>query len=207
MGMFDSLSIAIDGQETEVQTKRFDCCLGCYRIGDCVDGASPGVRVYFDELDIDQNGRLVYGRTEDAARSLTLFVVLIQGVFAEYSLDEGRLQPKAIEQRIGELRERWTDSARAIDFLVGVVMNKQQRIAALEGRIAHASRALATTRRLRAGEELKHPFGWARETDERLARGDDPLDVVEWALGDGEATLDFCSGRGASADPLEDYRL
>ncbi|WP_295443719.1 hypothetical protein [uncultured Thiodictyon sp.] len=205
--MFDSLYIEIDGKETEVQTKRFDCCLASYRIGDCIDGASPGVRVYFDELDIDQSGRLVYGHTEDAARSLTLFVVLIQGVFADYSLDEGRLEPKAIEQRVGELRERWADSARAIDFLVGVVMVKQQRIAALEGRIAHASTVLASARRLRAGEELKHLFGWARETDERLIRGDDPLDVFEWALGDGASTFSFRSGRGASADPLEEYRL
>ncbi len=205
--MFDSLYIVIDGKETEVQTKRFDCCLASYRIGDCIDGSSPGVRVYFDELDIDQSGRLVYGRAEDSARSLTLFVVLVQGVFAEYSLDAGRLELRAIEERIRQLRERWADSTRVIDFLVSVVMNKQQTIAALNGRIAHAAATLASARRLRAGEDIKHPFGLVREAEERLTRGDDPLDVVEWALGEEGAIWNLCSGRGATADPLEAYRL
>ena len=207
MGMFDSLYIEIDGKDTQVQTKRFDCCLASYHLGDCIDGATPGVRAYFDELDIDQSGRLVYGRADDAARSLTLFVVVVQGVFAEYCLDEGRLEPRAIEERIRQLRERWADSTRVIDFLVGVVMNKQQTIASLNGRIAHAASAIASARRRRAGEDPKERFGLPREADERLTRGDDPLDVVEWALGEAGSRWGFGSGRGAAADPLEDYRL
>jgi hypothetical protein len=52
MGMFDSLYIELDGQELEVQTKRFDCGLGSYRVGDWIDGAPPGIRVYFDNLSL-----------------------------------------------------------------------------------------------------------------------------------------------------------
>jgi len=206
MGLFDSLYIEIDGRDTEVQTKRFDCCLSSYRLGDCIDGATPGVRVYFDELDLNAAGR-AYARPDEVTRSLTLFVVLIQGVFAEYCLDEGRLEPPAIEQRIRQLRERWADSTRVIDFLVRIVMQKQQTIAALDSRIAHAAGAIASARRLRAGEDLKHPFSLPHEADERLTRGDDPLDVVEWALGEEGSFWNFSSGRGAAADPLADYRL
>ena len=114
MGMFDSLYIELDGRETEVQTKRFDCALARYRLGDCVDGATPGVRVYFDELDLDAGGNLVYGRSDEAGRSLALFVVLAHGVFVEYSVSEGRLGPPAIQERIAQLRERWSDSARLL---------------------------------------------------------------------------------------------
>jgi uncharacterized coiled-coil protein SlyX len=207
MGMFDSLYIDLDGTEREVQTKRFDCSLSAYRLGDCIDGARPGVWVYFDELDIDAAGKLVYGRSDSAVRSFTLFVVLVNGIFVEYSISDGRLEQVAIEQRIRELRERWSDSARVTDFLVGVVRDKQQVIERLHARIAHAGAAIASARRLRAGEELKGVFGLMREEDQRLTRGDDPLDVVDWALGCDTYGWGFRSGAGATADPLEDYRL
>ena len=48
MGMFDSLYIELDGREQEIQTKRFDCILNNYRLGDWIAGSLPGVRVYFD---------------------------------------------------------------------------------------------------------------------------------------------------------------
>jgi hypothetical protein len=47
----------------------------------------------------------------------------------------------------------------------------------------------------------------SHEQDQRLTRGDDPLDVVEWALGSDELTWGLRSGAGASADPLADHRL
>ncbi len=207
MGMFDSLYIELDGRETEVQTKRFDCALARYRLGDCVDGATPGVRVYFDELDLDAGGNLVYGRSDEAARSLTLFVVLAQGVFVEYSVSEGRLGPPAIQERIAQLRERWSDSGRLIDFLVGVVRDRQQVIERLKGRISRATATITSARRLRAGEDLKGLLGLVHEEDQRLTRGDEPLDVVEWALGSDRLPWGWRSGAGASADPLADYRL
>jgi hypothetical protein len=43
-----------------VITKRFDCMLGRYRPGDCVGGALPGVRVYFDILHMSAEGRPDY---------------------------------------------------------------------------------------------------------------------------------------------------
>ena len=207
MGMFDSLYVVLDGRETEVQTKRFDGALASYRLGDRIDGAAPGVRVYFDERDLDASGNQVYGRSDEAARALTLFVVLAHGVFVEYSVSEGRLEPPAIQERIAQLRERWSDSARLVDFLVGVVRDKQQVIERLKGRINRATATIASARRLRAGEELKGLFRLVHEQDQRLTRGDDPLDVVEWALGSDELPWGWRSGAGANADPLADYRL
>lgn len=205
MGMFDSLCIALDGRETEIQTKRFDCVLARYRLGDCIEGAAPGVRVYFDERDLDTSGNRVYERSDEAARALTLFVVFVHGVFVEYTVSEGRLEPPAIQKRIAELRECWSDSARLVDFLVGVVRDKQQMIERLDGRIARATATITSARKLRAGEELKGLLGLVHEQDQRLTRGDDPLDVVEWALGSDELAWGWRSG--ASADPLADYRL
>jgi hypothetical protein len=117
------------------------------------------------------------------------------------------LEPPAIQERIAQLRERWSDSARLVDFLVGVVRDKQQEIARLKGRINRATATIASARRLRAGEELKGLFRLVHEQDQRLTRGDDPLDVVEWALGSDELAWGWRSGAGASADPLADYRL
>ena len=207
MGMFNSLYVVLDGRETEVQTKRFDGTLTRYRLGDCVDGAAPGVRVYFDERDLDASGNRVYGRSDEAARSLTLFVVFVHGVFVEYSVSEGRLEPPAIQERIAELRERWSDSARLVDFLVGVVREKQQVIARLNRCISRATATITSARRLRAGEELKGLLGLVHEEDQRLTRGDDPLDVVAWALCSDELAWGWRSGAGANADPLTDYRL
>jgi putative PIN family toxin of toxin-antitoxin system len=45
MGMFDSFYIELDGREQELQSKRFDCGLNNYRLGDWVAGSLPGVCV------------------------------------------------------------------------------------------------------------------------------------------------------------------
>lgn len=205
MGMFDSFHIKLHGKDFEVQTKRFDCCLDRYRIGDCVSGAGSGVRVYFDTLDLDADDKPVYRDPEPAARSFTLFLVLVQGVFAEYDLVAGRLDPPGVQQRIRELRERWSDSARLLDFLVDRLRERQQTVAELKGRIHCAASAIAGARRLRAGESLDTMFGILHEEQERLTHGDDPLDVIEWALNEGRA-WGFCGG-GTPVDPLADYRL
>ena len=65
--------------------------------------------------------------------------------------------------------------------------------------------SITSARRLRAGEDLKGLLGLVHEEDQRLTRGDDPLDVVEWALGSDGLAWGWRSG--ASADPLADYRL
>lgn len=109
MGMFDSLYIELDGREQEIQTKRFDCVLGHYHLGDWIDGSPPGVRVYFDSLWLDATGRRVYRADAECSRKTTLLIVLVQGVFVDYRIHEGELATEAIEPILRELRECWSD--------------------------------------------------------------------------------------------------
>ena len=205
MGMFDSLYIELDGREQEIQTKRFDCVLNHYRLGDWIDGSLPGVRVYFDRLWLDGNGKQVYSDA-GCERKATVFVVLVQGVFVDYQIHEGELAAEAIEPALRELRERWNDSARLQGFLVETLRTRQQRIAALEQRLGRVQSIIASARRLKGGETLGGLFGLWHEEDKKLAAGEEPLEVIAWVLGD-EASSDWLWRNGANPDPLEEYLL
>lgn len=206
MGMFDSLYIELDGREQEIQTKRFDCILNNYRLGDWIDGSLPGVRVYFDRLWLDGNGKRVYRAEAGCERKVTVYVVLVQGVFVDYQIHEGELAAEAIEPVLRELRERWSDSARLQGFLVETLRTRQQRIAALEHRLGRVQSIIASARRLKAGETLDGLFGLLHEENRKLAAGEEPLDVIAWALSD-EAPIRGFFGNGTDPDPLEEYRL
>ena len=205
MGMFDSFYIELDGREQEIQSKRFDCGLNNYRLGDWIAGSLPGVRVYFDRLWLDGTGKQVYRADDDCERKTTVFVVLVQGVFVDYQIHEGELAAGAIEPVLHELRERWSDSARLQGILVETLRTRQQRIASLEHRLGRVQSILASARRLKAGESLDGILGWLREEERKLAAGEDPLDVIAWVLSD-EAASGFW-GNGTHLDPLEEYRL
>ena len=206
MGMFDSLYIELDGREQEIQTKRFDCGLAGYRLGDWIAGSLPGVRVYFDRLWLDGTGKQVYSAEAGCVRKATVFVVLVQGVFVDYQIHEGELAAEAIEPALRELRERWNDSARLQGFLVETLRTRQQRIASLEQRLGRVQSIIASARRLKGGETLGGLFGLLHEEDRKLAAGEEPLDVIAWALSDDAPNCGFF-GNSTNPDPLEEYRL
>jgi len=206
MGMFDSFYIELDGREQEIQSKRFDCVLQHYRLGDWVSGSPPGVRVYFDSLSLDANGRQVYRAEDNCERKTTVFIVLAQGVFVEYQIHEGELANEAIEPVLRELRERWSDSARFQGFLVEALRTRQQRIASLEHRLGCVKSIIANASRLKAGESLGGRLGLFREEDKKLAAGEEPLEVIAWALSD-ESPRGWFGGNGTDQDPLEEYRF
>jgi len=206
MGMFDSLYIELDGRGLEIQTKRFDCALEHYRVGDWIGGAPPGIRVYFDVLHLDAKGAPVYRAGAEPAHTLTLFFVLAHAVFVEYLVRDGELATDAIERTLAELRERWSDSARLLGFLAEALRAKQQEVARLKARLARVSSVVDSTRRLRAGETLGGVLGLIHEEDRRLAEGEDPLEVVGWVLGDENSGWGPW-GVGTRADPLDEYRL
>lgn len=206
MGMFDSLHIELDGSELEIQTKRFDCSLRHYRLGDWIAGSLPGVRVYFDQLRLDASGQRVYGTGAECVRKTTVFIVLAQGVFVDYQVNESELAAEAIETVLRELRERWSDSARLQAFLVETLRTQHQRIAALEQRLGRVQSIIATARRLRAGETLDGRFGLIHEEDRKLTAGDDPLDVIAWVLSDAAPIVAFCA-ESTNPDPIDEYRL
>ena len=206
MGMFDSLSIELDGREIAIQTKRFDCALEHYRVGEWIGGAPPGVRVYFDFLRLDAEGRQDYRTDAEPARTLTLFFFLAYGVFVEYQVRDGALAADAIEGSLTELKERWSDSARLLGFLAEALRAKQQEGARLGARLARVSSVVESARRLRAGETLGGLFGLIHEEERKLADGEDPLEVVAWVLGDEDAGWGLW-GKGTRPDPLDEYRL
>ena len=206
MGMFDSLYIELDGREHEIQTKRFDSALARYRVGDWIGGAPPGIRVYFDILHLDAKGDPVYSPEDKRVRTLTLFFALAHGVFVEYQIRDGELAADAIAAALSELRERWSDSARLIDFLVDALHAKQHASARLRARLARVAAVVESARRLRAGETLGGVLGLIHDEDRRLADGDDPIEVVASVLDDDTPGWGLW-GDGTRGDPLDEYRL
>lgn len=206
MGMFDSLNIELDGRELEIQTKRFECILESYRPGDWIDGATQGIAVYFDILHLDADGKLVYREDGVRVRTLTLFVVIAQGVFVDYQLCDGALTPEVIAQRVRQLREEWRDSARLQSVFVEALQTKQEQIRLLQARLRRAAAVIDNVRRLRAGDPLDGIFDRFHEETQRLAKGEDPLEVVAWVLANQEADSEVLRDN-ARSDPLAEYRL
>ncbi len=206
MGMFDTLYIELDGREQRIQTKRFDCVLGDYRLGNWVSGSLPGVRVYFYPLRLDSAGKQAYSDEADCARKATVFVVLVQSIFVDYQIHEGELAAEAIEPILRALRERWSDTARVQGFLIETLRTQQQRIAALERRLNRVRSIIADARRLQAGESLGGILGLIHEEEKKLAAGEEPLEVIAWALSD-DTPDGWLWVNGTNPDPLDEYRL
>ncbi len=206
MGMFDSFMVEIEGQTIELQTKLFECVLYHYRVGDVVDGAPRGVKVYLDTTGVDANGKHTW-RKEDMARHWTVFLVLAHGVFVEYEVEAGNVDDDTALRRIRALQEKWDDTARLFNRLILALTEKQDRIDDLRGRINHALAAIHEAKRLREeGEEKKDRRFRFHEYIKRLDQGDDPLDVVEWTLAEESRQL-FRRGPPDARPPLEEYRL
>lgn len=205
MGMFDSFLVPLGNREVEVQTKRFDCVLKTYRAGDLVSGAAPGLRVYFDQLRIDEDGRFVYRETESPTEDWTLFLVLANGVLVDTDAVAGTLGEEVILQRMRTLNEIWQDSARLIERLSTFIADKQKRIDRLNSSMNAVRHVIRDTRRLRQGDDLSGPFSLIHESSRRLKQGDDPLDVIESVLGEDHRF--FCADPEIPTDRLADYRL
>ena len=206
MGMFDSFYVEVDGRELELQSKRFECGLSVYRLGDFVAGCLPGVRVFFETLFLDGNRKPMYGAERETGLQKTVLIALAEGVFVDHQVLEGELGTDEILAALRQLQTRWSDSARVRAFMSDALRQRQQRIAVLEQRLGRVQSIIATTRRLRAGETLDHRFDLIWEENKKLAAGEDPLEVVAWALEQKDGRGWFCS-EGALADPLEEFRL
>ena len=206
MGMFDSFYVEVDGREFELQSKRFECGLGHYRSGDFVAGCLPGVRVFFETLFLDGNGKPMYGAEREAGLQKTVFIALVEGVFVDFQVHEGELSTDEILASLRQLQARWSDSARVQAFMSDALRHRQQRIAKLERRLGRVESIIATARRLQAGETLDHRFDLIWEENKRLAAGEDPLEVIAWALEQKDAG-GWPYPEGALADPLEEFRL
>lgn len=201
MGMYDSFHTSIDGHDVEVQTKRFDKVLGRYRPGDVVSGAPAGVRVYFDNLKLDEDNRMIHG--EDTGRHFTVFIVLVHGVFTEYQAVEG--EEPDIVRRIEELIQQWSDTARIITRWLEFLEVRQNENRRLRAGVERILTVIDRIRRRDSGEEPPGHRSFMREEEERLERGDDVLDVLQSVL-EGEFVAST-SAAGTKPDPLDEHRL
>jgi hypothetical protein len=204
--MFDSFHVEVNGREVEIQSKRFDCLLGQYRPGDFLGGCLPGVRVFFEELCLDENGQPLHGAERESGSQWIVCIALVEGVFVDYDVHAGMLSGDEILASLRQLQARWSDSARALTFMGDTLRCRQRRISALERRLGRVESIIATARRLRAGETLDRRFDLIWEEHRKLAAGEDPLEVVAWILEQGDAN-GWASTDGTPVDPLDEFRL
>jgi hypothetical protein len=134
-----------------------------------------------------------------------VLLVLAHGLFVDYQVVADELDSEEALRRIQKLREKWEDSARLINRMILALSEKQAQIACLQSRINHANSAIEEARHLRAGDDEHRLFSIRQEYTERLQRGDEPLDVVEWVLSEEWPELFAC--RGPDPNPLEEYLL
>lgn len=182
MGMFDSLILEAKGQRLAIQSKRFARMLAEYNVGDSIEGAEPGVRVYFHHCKLDESGRLVYGADARVAISLTIFVVVAHGVFVEYQVIESTLPDEAVKNTLQGLRERWQDTARMQDLLIESLREKQAYIAQLNAQLQRVRSVLSYAAQLKTEGHIDNRFLLLHEEIKRLADGEDPLAVLDWLL-------------------------
>jgi len=205
MGMFDAVMIEIDDYQIELQTKHFDNILGNYYLGDNISGAPSGVSVYYDLIDMDDNGKQIYDH-EEISKSYTVFIILVQGVFTDYVVEPDKLDNTNIESRIKKLRKHWSESAHILLAWLDFLNNKQKTISVLNRQTRDVQAVIDYSRKLEAGEDMskKHLFFETKET-QRLQKGEDPLSVIESVLNNKDPELLY--GIRSFDDPLQAYRL
>jgi len=205
MGMFDALMIEIDDHPVELQTKHFDNILGYYHLGDKISGAPSGVSVYYDLVDMNDEGKQTYNGDEKS-KSYTVFIVLVQGVFTDFTVESDELDNPVIESLIKKLHKYWSDSAHILLAWLDFLNNKQKTISVLNRQIRDVQGVIDYSRKLDAGVDMskKHLFLETKET-KLLQKGEEPLTVIESVLNNKDPELLF--GIRAFDDPLQSYRL
>ncbi|MBU0501292.1 MAG: hypothetical protein KJ558_11115 [Gammaproteobacteria bacterium] len=210
--MFDSLLIEIDNREVELQSKRFDCALNSYRLGDVVDAAPTGICAFFDTIRLDADGRRVYGseQANEGADVIdcTLFLVLAHAVFTDYVVVKGAMRTESIEDRIAELRETWGDSGRLLSRWVDFLRDRQAANNRYRHRLDSALSVLDRALDLREGKPLpERLLGIFDQPLVRLKEGEDPLGILRDVLSAESEPFSWTAEHGPAPHPLEQYRL
>jgi len=205
VGMFDALMIEIDNHPIELQTKHFDNVLGHYHLGDNIAGAPSGIHVYYDLINLDSNGKQIYN-DEKIAKSYTVFIALVHGVFTAYTIETGKLDNTKIEYHLKKLRKHWNDSSHILLAWLEFLKIKQETISVLKRQTHDVQTVIDYSRKLTAGEDIskKHLF-FETKAMTLLKKGDDPLSVIESILKNKDPELLF--GIRSSDNPLQQYRL
>ena len=204
MGMFDALMIEIDDHPVELQTKNFDNILGNYYPGDSISGAPSGIHVYYDTVNLDNDGKHIYN-AEKTVKSYTVFVVLAHSVFTAYTIEEGKLDDSEIEFHLKNLDKYWNDSSHILFSWLEFLKNKQKRISVLNRQVYDVQSVIDYSRKLEAGEDLAKQPLFFKTIETKLIEGEDVLDVIESALNN--KNPEFLLGINSTDKPLQQHRL
>jgi len=207
MGMYDTLLIPFENETLELQSKRFDCILQTYTQGDVVSGAGSGIQIFYDEVDLDDTGKQC-NHNSPSSGTLTVFIILVDSVFLDSVLIEGKLQPDYILLKIEALKQKWMDNALIHQKLIQAIMTRQGTVQILRTKIECALYAIRESRRLRNQPEPENRIVALFLSDEtkRLMAGEDVMDVVESCLKNPQPLL-FQPDIQLNTDPLQAYRL
>ncbi len=207
MGMFDTLLISFENETLELQSKRFDCILQTYTQGDVVSGAGSGIQIFYDEVDLDDTGKQC-SHNSSSSGTLTVFIILVDSVFLDSVLIEGKLQQDYILLKIEALKQKWMDSALIHQKLIQAIMTRQGTVQILRTKIERALYAIRESRRLRnqPEPEIRIDDLFLSDETKRLIAGEDVMDVVESCLTNPQ-TLLFQTDIQLNTDPLQAYRL
>lgn len=208
MGMFDSFLIDHAGKTRYVQTKRFTNELNHYRPGDLVDGAPPGVRVFFIRMQWDAQGELRY-TDETGGDPVTFFIVLVNAIFTASEVKETPLDDAAIRQHLDALKTRWSDTAYCMARWGEFLTARQMETALLSRRIASAQRLIDYAQKTEEekARDRSHPLPLYWEEEKRLDQGENVLDVLRGVLDAGGGGQFWSHYPHPVADGLDDYRL
>lgn len=185
MGMFDSFFVELDGGIEEIQSKRFDCCLGQYFLGDFVVGCDNPNVTYFDTIKYKDGKRT---HIDDGDRKITVFLTIINSIFVEYKVVEDDLSNDNIRQICESMTESWKNAAKFQLFLINTLRNKQYKIANLQTKINRINYLIESAKKLKSAEFVRVFF--VPKEVEKLSSGEDPLDVISWILNE-EVNINF----------------
>ncbi len=181
--MFDSFFIHHEGVEREIQTKKFDNILDCYRVGDVVFGAEPGIQIVHDYFYLDSEGKMIW-QDEQKVREIQVFLIIRFSVFMHYCWVEGAMIPEAIEKKVSTLQlEALGDSAKFELICIESLKQKTARIKQQSRAIQSIAGAVSATKM--TDEELKKAF-FVSDADKRAQAGE-LVEVIEKIVSDFES--------------------
>ncbi len=122
--MFDNIVIEFQDKEYELQTKRFECVLDNYHVGDVVEGAYLGSHTYIDELLLNEDKQIVYSEV-DCMEKFHVLISLSETVFCEYEVIDWNDDESSLMVLIKEKQQKWKESR----LLVSVMLDSLKRYA------------------------------------------------------------------------------
>ena len=176
--MFDSLYIEIDGREYEMQTKRFDCLLSHYRIGDFIHGGEIGVNIYFDTLMLDSQGKIIDAE-DDIHVKKTVFAVVCNAVYVDFLVTDHLATEQLRKPFKEKLTNTWQDTHRLINFITLQLAHQQNRIKHLTHLLNEMGRIAESGLHPEHIDTQKKRFLFqVSESQKRIAAGENPLQLI-----------------------------